>query len=150
MAHKADSFKLNTKKKAIILYTNITPSPAEQMAIDSYLKQGFTVLFEEKKTVSVADMRKALKESKCGPVLELFNDAYNKKTDTSNFKESGFYAACAIYNNHMKYMKMREALKEKPEALEELEKAYNNGTGFGAACEVYKKHTESKKEQADQ
>ena len=102
MAHKAESFKVATKKtkkgevNVIVLYTNVEANPAEQMLIDRYLKMGFEPMFEEKKaSVSVADMRKELKAD--AEALAKFEEAYAVK--------NGFHKACKIYANWKKAQK---------------------------------------------
>lgn len=102
MAHKAESFKVATKKtkkgevNVIVLYTNVEANPAEQMLIDRYLKMGFEPMFEEKKaSVSVADMRKDLKKD--AEALAQFEEAYKEK--------NGFHKACKIYANWKKAQK---------------------------------------------
>ena len=102
MAHKAESFKVATKKtkkgevNVIVLYTNVEANPAEQMLIDRYLKMGFEPMFEEKKaSVSVADMRKDLKKDE--EALAKFEEAYKEK--------NGFHKACKIYANWKKAQK---------------------------------------------
>ena len=102
MAHKAESFKVATKKtkkgevNVIVLYTNVEANPAEQMLIDRYLKMGFEPMFEEKKaSLSVADMRKDLKKDE--EALAQFEEAYKEK--------NGFHKACKIYANWKKAQK---------------------------------------------
>lgn len=102
MAHKAESFKVTTKKtkkgevNVIVLYTNVEANPAEQMLIDRYLKMGFEPMFEEKKaSVSVADMRKELKAD--AEALAKFEEAYKVK--------NGFHKACKIYAEWKKAQK---------------------------------------------
>lgn len=102
MAHKAESFKVATKKtkkgevNVIVLYTNVEANPAEQMLIDRYLKMGFEPMFEEKKaSVSVADMRKDLKAD--AEALAKFEEAYKVK--------NGFHKACKIYAEWKKAQK---------------------------------------------
>lgn len=93
MAHKATSFKLNEKKKIIIIYTNVEPSKAEQTLIDFYLTNGYAPMLEEKKAgKSVADMRKELNAD--AETLKKFNEAYDKK--------NGFFEACKIYGEWAK------------------------------------------------
>lgn len=88
MAHKAKSFKLDQKKKVIVIYTNIE-EPAEKPLVDYYLNAGFTPMFEEKKpTKTVSDMRKELKAD--ANALKAFEDAYKEK-------DGGFFKACKIY-----------------------------------------------------
>ena len=87
MAHKPESFKLNEKKKAIIIYTNIEVA-AEKQAIDFYLSRGYTPLFEEKKAAKTVDeMRKELSADEAA--LKKFNTEYAKK--------NGFFGACKVY-----------------------------------------------------
>lgn len=98
MAHKAKSFKLNQKKKAIVIYTNVE-EPAEQPLINYYLNAGFTPMFEEKKaTKTVEEMKKELAEDK--NALKAFEDAYNDKED-----KKSFFKACKIYTDWKKAQK---------------------------------------------
>lgn len=95
MAHKAKSFKLNQKKKVIVIYTNVD-EPAEKPLVDYYLNAGFSPMFDEKKpTKSVADMRKELEADK--NALKAFNDAYGNKED-----KKAFFKACKIYSDWKK------------------------------------------------
>ena len=89
MARKAESFKIDEKKKVIILYTNVTNvSPAEKELKEFYLSNGYTPMFEEKKpALTVAEMRKALKADE--KALKSFEDAYKEK--------NGFFKACKVY-----------------------------------------------------
>lgn len=98
MAHKAKSFKLNEKKKVIVLYTNVEV-PAEKPLIDYYLNAGFSPMFEEKKpTKSVAQMKKEL--SADANALKAFEDAYKDK-------DGGFFKACKIYSEWKKANKKK-------------------------------------------
>ena len=92
MAHKPKSFKVNEEKKQIILFTNVEPA-GEQTLIDFYLRNGYTPLFEEKKSTSVADMRKELKKDP--EALAKFEEAYKEKTN-------GFFKACKVYTEWKK------------------------------------------------
>ena len=92
MAHKAESFKVATKKtkkgevNVIVLYTNVKANPAEQMLIDRYLSLGYEPMFEEKKEgTKVAKMRKDLEKDP--EALEQFNEIYKKD----------FFEACKFY-----------------------------------------------------
>lgn len=88
MAHKARSFRLDEKKKTIIIYTNVE-EPAEKMLIDYYLKAGYAPKMEVKKpSKSVNDMRKELEADP--DTLKAFNAAYKAKG-------KGFFEACKIY-----------------------------------------------------
>ena len=91
MAKKAESFKVNAKKKEITLYTNVEQTTAEKTLIEIYLNQGFTPLFEEKKKgITVAEMRKDLKGT---DKLAEFERLYKSKKDGE-----GFHSACKLYN----------------------------------------------------
>ena len=95
MAHKPKSFKIDEKKKAIIIYTNVDPA-GEQVMIDFYLRNGYTPMFEEKKAgVSVAEMRAELKKDE--KALAEFEEAYKQK--------NGFFSACKVYTNWKKNSK---------------------------------------------
>lgn len=104
MARKPQSFKLNEKKKIIILYTNVRIE-AENDLINFYLDRGYAPMYEEKKdTVKVEDMRKAMKDDK--EALDKFNAIYEKKVGKDASKEekknSGFFGACKFYNEWKK------------------------------------------------
>lgn len=113
MAHKAQSFRVEKKtikkrqgKKTveveldvIILYTNVEPSPAEQILIDRYLDKGYEPMFEEKKAgKSVAEMREELKADK--EALAKFEEEYKQK--------NGFFKACKVYSAWKKAQKKDE------------------------------------------
>ena len=92
MAKKAESFKVNTTKKTITLYTNVEQTTAEKTLIEIYLNQGFIPMFEEKKKgKTVEEMRKELKGT---DKLAEFEKAYQE--------EKGFFKACKIYNTWKK------------------------------------------------
>lgn len=105
MARKADSFRLVEKQKVIVLYTNETPTPAEETLIKFYLSAGYTPKMEEKKPgIKIKEMRKKL-EAEAPEVLAQFNEAYGKKGD-----KKAFFNACKIYSDWEK------AKKNQPEA----------------------------------
>ena len=87
MAHKAESFKIDESKKAIVIYTNVAATPAEETAKAIYMQNGYTPMFaEKKKGATVAQMRKEMADTE---YLERFNAAYKEK--------GGFHKACKIY-----------------------------------------------------
>lgn len=87
MAHKAESFKVDEKKKAIVIYTNVAATPAEETAKEYYMKNGYTPMFaEKKKGATVAQMRADMKGTE---FAEKFETAYKEK--------GGFHKACKIY-----------------------------------------------------
>ena len=87
MAHKAESFKVDEKKKAIIIYTNVAATPAEETAKAFYMQNGYAPMFEEKKKgATVAQMRADMKGTE---FAERFEAAYKEK--------GGFHTACKIY-----------------------------------------------------
>lgn len=117
MAHKPTSFKLDEKKKVIVIYTNIE-APAEKLLIDFYLTKGYAPMFDEKKSFTVKDMRKAMKDDK--KALEEFNAIYAKKVDNNASEEekrnSGFFGACKYYNDWKKAVKqVKTETEEKTE-----------------------------------
>ena len=106
MAHKPKSFKLNEKKKQIIIYTNVD-APAEGFLIDRYMNMGYEAMFEEKKSSkSVADMKEELKADP--EALKAFNEAYVSKGEGNDV---GFFKACKIYTEWKK--KNNKKLKNK-------------------------------------
>lgn len=89
MAHKAKSFRIDEKNKAIIIYTNVEEK-AEKSLIDYYLGKDYMPKFEEKKpSKTIEEMRKELKGDE--ETLKAFNAAYDSKAKDSFFK------ACRIY-----------------------------------------------------
>ena len=87
MAHKAESFKIDEKKKAIIIYTNVAATPAEESLKEFYLEKGYApMLAEKKKGATVAEMRANMKGTE---FAERFETAYKEK--------GGFHKACKIY-----------------------------------------------------
>ena len=102
MARNADSFRLVKAKKIIVLYTNETPSHAEETLIKFYLSDGYTPKMEEKKPgIKIQEMRKKLAEAP--EVLAKFNEAYGKKGD-----KKAFFNACKIYSDWEKAQKKAE------------------------------------------
>ena len=96
MAHKPKSFKLNEKKKVIILYSNVR-LPEETDLINFYLSSGYKPMYEEKKsTVKVEDMRRELESDK--EALAEFEEAYSDE-------KNGFFNACKIYQAWLKEKK---------------------------------------------
>lgn len=101
MAHKAKSFKLDQKKKVIVIYTNVE-EPAEQQLINYYLNAGFTPMFDEKKaTKTVAEMREDLAVD--ADALKEFNKLYSAKTVKG--QKAPFFNACKFYNDWKKGQK---------------------------------------------
>ena len=99
MAKKPQSFKVDSKKKIIILYTNVDKVEAEQFLIDYYLQNGYTPKLEEKKKGKTVDeMRKDMENDKAA--LDIFNAKYhNTDKEAVAKKEGGFHAACKYYND---------------------------------------------------
>lgn len=96
MARKAQSFKLDEKKKKIIIYTNVEASPAEVELKNYYLSNGYAPMMEEKKAgITVKEMRKELKADE--KTAAEFEAAYKEK--------NGFFNACKIYTNWKKAQK---------------------------------------------
>lgn len=108
MAHKPKSFKLNEKKKVIILYSNVR-LPEETDLINFYLSSGYKPMYEEKKaTVKVEDMRKELESDK--ETLKKFEEAYSEK--------NGFFKACKVYQAWLKEKKEKNKEENKEENKE--------------------------------
>ena len=111
MAHKAESFKLDEKKKVIVLYTNVEPNYAEKSLIEFYLKNGYAPKMEEKKrTKTVAEMRKDFGEDK--EALAEFNRLYKIKANKDKEEKSGFHQATKFYVEFMKKKKAAEGKKK--------------------------------------
>lgn len=98
MAKKPQSFKINEKKKEIILYTNVEQNIAEKELIKFYLTSGYSPKMEEKKkSIKVAEMRKQMKSDP--KTLELFEKTYKEK--------DGFHKAMKIYSDFVKLNKTK-------------------------------------------
>lgn len=96
MAHKPKSFKLDEKKKEIIIYTNVEQEPSEKILITFYLENGYKPKFDEKKPAkTVKQMRAELKQDL--EMLDAFDAAYGKP--------KGFFEACKVYNAWKKQQK---------------------------------------------
>lgn len=97
---RANSFKVDIKKKKIVLYKGIEPDASEKSVIEFYLSNGYIPLFEEKpKSKTVAEMRKELEAAP--EKLEEFNAKYAEK--------GGFHNACKVYT---KWVKDKKAAPE--------------------------------------
>ena len=102
MAHKPKRFKLDEKKRQIIIYNNVD-APAEEFLKKRYLDMGYEPMFEEKKsTKTVAEMRAELKADP--EALKKFNELYKIK-GTSKDGKVGFFEACKFYNGWKKNKK---------------------------------------------
>jgi hypothetical protein len=101
MARTAVSYSVNTKKKTIVVYTNVEQPEAERNLIRVYVESGYKVLFGEKKAgMTVDKMRKAMKDDE--KYIKEFNEWY---------EQGKFFEACAVYSEFAK--KQKEAKKNK-------------------------------------
>ena len=60
MPRKEKSFRVDTKKKAVILFSNIKQTKADEILIDTYVRNGYTLKVETKTTAAM--MRAELKK----------------------------------------------------------------------------------------
>ena len=95
MASKPQSFKLDTKKNTITIYTNVEQVESEKNLIQMYLNMGYQPLVGEKKTITVKEMRAEMKDDE--QALKEFNETYKSKE-----KDKGFFGACKVYSNWKK------------------------------------------------
>lgn len=96
MAKKAQSFKVDNKKKVIVIYNNVEQTDGERTVIEFYLKQGYTPKFDDKaKSKTVAEMKAELEQDE--EALANFKNAYAEK--------NGFHNACKIYTDWVKAQK---------------------------------------------
>lgn len=110
MAKNAQSFKVDNKKKVIIIYNNVEQANGEKTVVEFYLKQGYTPKFQDKpKSKTVAEMKKEL-EKHDKETLDKFKTAYAEK--------NGFHNACKIYTDWVKARK-KEAKAEAEAKTEE-------------------------------
>ena len=117
MAKKFESFKLDDKKKAIIIYTNVDTKVAdeEKEMREFYLNKGYLPMKEEKKApVTIADMRRDFGEDK--EALAEFDRLYKLKPDEieevgkNGKKKTGFHLAAKY---HADYKKAHKTEKKK-------------------------------------
>lgn len=123
MAHKATSFKVDDKKKVIILYSNVEAPAGEKALIEFYLTKGYTPMFEEKKEgISVDEMRAELEKAD-KDALKKFDKIYAiKATDQmtkAEKKEIGFFGACKFYNQWKKEQKQAKKQEQTTEEQQE-------------------------------
>lgn len=108
MAKKIQSFRIDEKKKAIIIYTNVEPIAAEETVKTFYLNKGYMPLLEEKKKgITVEEMREEMKDDI--NALEEFNKLYTCKDKKKiEEKKAGFHAACKFFNKWSKEQEKSE------------------------------------------
>lgn len=108
MAKKIQSFRIDEKKKAIIIYTNVEPIAAEETVKTFYLNKGYMPLLEEKKKgITVEEMREEMKDDI--KALEEFNKLYTCKDKKKiEEKKAGFHAACKFFNKWVKEQEKAE------------------------------------------
>lgn len=117
MAKKFESFRLDEKKHAIIIYTNVDAKIAEEekMLRDFYLNNGYLPMKEVKKApVTIAEMRTDFGEDK--EALAEFDRLYKLKPDEieevgkNGKKKTGFHLAAKY---HADYKKAHKTEKKK-------------------------------------
>ena len=117
MARKYESFKLDDKRNAIIIYTNVDAKTVEEEKEIRmfYLNQGRIPMKEEKKApVTIAQMRSDFGEDK--EALAEFNRLYSLKPDEvteigkNGNKKTGFHLAAKY---HADYLKAHKPEKKK-------------------------------------
>lgn len=96
MARQVKGYRVDTKKKVVILFTNIKRTKADELIIGTYINNGYKVRTEKKTTVEM--MKKELKEKD--------KTAYEKfvKLYTTNEEDGalGFHRACKFYSDWKK------------------------------------------------
>lgn len=102
MARNQKAYSVNTEKKVITIYTNIKQTEADKMMIDTYIRNGYVLKASEKKTITIAQMRKELKDDE--NALKEFEALYSKK-DIDEDEATGFHQACKFYTNWKKNKK---------------------------------------------
>mgnify|MGYP006864377690 CR=1 FL=1 len=95
MPKKAKSYRVDTKKKTIILYTNIKQTVEDKFLISTYLDNGYKMKAEKK--ITVEDMRKELSKDK--PALDEFNRLYKLNEEGAAL---GFHRAMQHYTKWKK------------------------------------------------
>lgn len=134
MAKTVKSFRVDTKNKKVVLFTNIKQTKADELLIKTYLESGYT-LKAEKKT-SVEDMKKELEKADT-KAFEEFERLYNLNEENGAL---GFHRACQYYTRFKKIAIAEKALKADTKALEEF-KSLNDLTeeGLAKAIKFYNK-----------
>ena len=113
MARAQKAYRIDTKNKKVIIYNGMERTEEDKEIIEMYMKIGYIVKKEDKKSVSVAQMRKELKKDP--ETLNAFNEAYTSDEVIDN--RIGYHRALKIYSDWKKEQKNQQ--KEKEEVKKE-------------------------------
>ena len=95
MAKTEKSYRIDKKKKVVVLFSNIKQTDADKMLIDTYVRNGYTLKAEIK--ITVAMMRAEMKNDKTA--LDEFNRLYTLNEEGGAL---GFHRACQFYTKWKK------------------------------------------------
>ena len=98
MARKEKGFRIDTKKKVVTLFSNIERTEADEMIIDTYVRNGYKLKVEKKITISM--MKAELKKDKTA--LAEFERLYTLNEEGGAL---GFHRACQFYTKWKKESK---------------------------------------------
>lgn len=105
MARKSKSYRVDTKKKILIMYSNVKQTSEDKFIINTYIDNGYKLKVEKK--TSIEDMRKALEKDT--QALEEFNRLYDLNEEGGAL---GFHRACQFYTKWLKDKKDKKNKKE--------------------------------------
>lgn len=95
MAKTEKSYRIDKKKKVVVLFSNIEQTDTDKMMIDTYVRNGYTLKAEKK--ITVAMMRAEMKNDKTA--LDEFNRLYTLNEEGGAL---GFHRACQFYTKWKK------------------------------------------------
>lgn len=95
MAKTEKSYRIDKKKKVVVLFSNIDQTDADKMLIDTYVRNGYTLKAQTKTTVAM--MRAEMKNDKTA--LDEFNRLYTLNEEGGAL---GFHRACQFYTKWKK------------------------------------------------
>lgn len=96
MARQVKGYRVDTKKKVVILYTNIKRTSADELVIGTYINNGYKIKTEEKVTVEM--MKKELKKAD----ETAFNEFVKLYETNEEGGALGFHRACQFYTKWKK------------------------------------------------
>ena len=98
---KEQSYKVDTSKKIVYRYNNVSASKQDEADILMYVAAGYVIKWKDK-SPSVDEMREAMKDDK--KALDEFNRLYTLKTNINEKgkEEIGFHSAVKFYNKWKK------------------------------------------------
>lgn len=119
MARTQKSYRVDTKNRKVILFTNIEQTSEDKLCINNYIECGYKLKTEKK--ISIDDMRKDL-----GKINEEALKEFNRLYDLNEEKGAlGFHRACQFYTRFKKVRTIEKDLKDDEKALNEFKQISN-------------------------